>query len=80
MKLCPFCKAPPERSPEEEVKRLHKLMEKGNATAFEHLGGFYAQGILGMSQDRARANKLYTKAGELGCAAAAAAYYNLGIQ
>ena len=76
MKLCPFCKASPERSPEEEVKRLHKLMEKGNASAFEHLGGYYAQGrMIGLSQDWARANELYLKAGELGCTGA---YYNLG--
>ena len=75
MKLCPFCKTPPERSPEEEVKRLHKLMEKGNAIAFNQLGGYYADGIRGIPQDWARANKLYLKAGVLGHASA---YYNLG--
>ena len=75
MKLCPFCKAPPPRSNEEEVKRLHKLMEKGNAVAFNQLGGYYAQGINGLSQDWAKANELCLKAGELGCAGG---YYNLG--
>jgi uncharacterized protein len=39
------------------------------------LGGYYADGTRGMSQDRANANELYLKAGELGCAEA---YYNLG--
>jgi hypothetical protein len=31
--LCPFCKSPPSKSNEEEVKRVMKLMEKGNANA-----------------------------------------------
>ena len=77
MKLCPFCKAPPPRSNEEEVKRLHKLMEKGNAVAFNQLGGYYAQGINGLSQDWAKANELCLKAGELG---SAEAYYNVGVR
>ena len=76
MKLCPFCKAPPANSDAEEVKRIKKLMEKGNAYAYYTLAGFYAQGILGMSQDRAKANKLSLKACELGCAES---YFNLGI-
>ena len=73
--LCPFCRTPPANSDEEDVKRLKKLMEKGNAAAFEHLAGYYDRGIMGMPQDWARANELYLKAGELGCAVA---YYNLG--
>ena len=74
MKLCPFCKAPPERSTEEEVKRLHKLMEKGNGVAFNQLAGLYG-GVSGKPKDWAKANELYLKAGELGYAGA---YYNLG--
>ena len=73
--LCPFCKTPPARSGEEEVKRVMKLMEKGNAEAFYVLGGYYADGINGMPLDMARANDLYLKAGELGCVDA---YHNLG--
>ena len=76
MKLCPFCKTPPPKSAEEEVKRVEKLMEKGNAEAFYQLALYYAQGIKGLPQDMARENELYLKAGELGCAEA---YYNLGI-
>jgi TPR repeat protein len=76
MKLCPFCKTMPPRSPEEEVKRVMKLTEKGNAYAFNHLAGCYERGILGLPQDMARANELLLKAGELGCAAA---YFNLGV-
>ena len=76
MKLCPFCKAPPSRSPDDEVERLNKLMAKGNADAFYQLGGDYTQGISGLPQDRAKAIELWLKAGELGCANA---YNNLGI-
>ena len=50
-------------------------MEKGNAEAFYQRGGHYVQGIHGLQQDMARANELYLKAGEIGCAGA---YYNLG--
>ena len=76
MELCPFCKAPKARSQEEEVKRLTKLMEKGNADAFFALGANYANGTMGLPRDMAKANELYLKAGELG---SAEAYFNLGI-
>jgi TPR repeat protein len=75
MELCPFCKAPQARSDKDDVERLKKLMEKGNAYAFYQLGGFYRNGTCGLPRDRAKANELYLKAGELGCADA---YYNLG--
>ena len=64
--ICAFCRTPPARSPDDEVKRVKKLMEKGNAYAFFQLGGFYAQGINGLPQDHAKANELYLKAGEVG--------------
>ena len=76
MKLCPFCKSPPSNSSGEEVKRIKKLMDKGNGDAFHQLGGYYERGILGLPQDRAKANELFLKAGEFGCAGA---YFNLGI-
>ena len=50
-------------------------MEKGNADAFNQLADYYGKGTFGLPQDRAKANELYLKAGELGCAEA---YYNLG--
>ena len=50
-------------------------MEKGNADAYYLLGGFYRNGTCGMPQDWAKANELFLKAGELGCAEA---YFNLG--
>ena len=74
--LCAYCRSPQARSPEEEVERIKKLMEKGNADAFYQLGGYYADGDIGLPQDRAKeANELYLKAGQIGSADAC---YNLG--
>jgi len=73
--LCPFCRIP-DVFYQEHVERVNKLMEKGNANAFNHLAGFYAQGINGMPQDYQKANELFLKAGELGYAEA---YFNLGL-
>jgi hypothetical protein len=77
MKLCPFCKTPPAESDEENVKRVKKLMEKGNANAFNQLACYYDCGLMGFPQDSAKANELLLKAGQLGYADA---YYNLGNQ
>ena len=73
--LCPFCRTPYAKSDKENIKRLKKLVEAGNPYALNVLGKCYADGINGMPQDRAKANKLWLQAGELGYAAA---YYNLG--
>ena len=64
--LCPFCKTPNAISGEEQIKRLNKLMEKGNAGAFYMLAGLYECGIAGMPQDWEKACELYRRAGELG--------------
>jgi TPR repeat protein len=72
--VCPFCRTP-SLDAEEAVKRLEKLMGKGNGGAFNVLAGFYAQGINSLPQDWTKANQLLLKAGELGCAGG---YYNLG--
>ena len=69
-RLCAYCRTPYAKSDKEEIKRLKKLMEKGNAYAFYMLAGSYAQGSMGMPQHLAKANELYLKAGELGCAGA----------
>ena len=73
--LCAFCRTPGAKSYEENVKRVNNLMEKGNAIAFYVFAGFYEHGRMGMPQDWLKANELYLKAGEFGCAAA---YFNLG--
>ena len=73
--MCPYCRAPAQVSDEENIKGIKSLMENGNADAFYELAGYCAQGIKGMPQNSAKANELWLKAGELGCAEA---YYNLG--
>jgi len=72
--ICPFCRAPAS-SIEENNKRIQKLVENGNAEACHNLGIKYAKGKGGVSQDYTKANELYLKGGELGCADA---YNNLG--
>ena len=74
--LCPFCRTPLAESGEDDVVRLKKLMKNGNADAILRLAGLYDRGMMGMPLDMAKANELYLKAGEHGCAVA---YYNLGI-
>ena len=74
--ICAFCRTLHPSSGEESVKRIMKLMEKGNADAYYMLAGYHADGKMGLPQNRAKANELWLKAGELGCAEA---YYNLGL-
>jgi len=73
--LCAFCRTPPAYSTEERVKRVEKLMDKGNGEAFNHLAGFYSLGVRGLPLDQQKASELNLKAGELG---SAKGYYNLG--
>ena len=72
--LCAFCRTPRAYSVEAEIKRMNKLIDKGNAKALFILGGWYASGM-GMPRNRLKGNELYLKAGELGYAEG---YYNLG--
>ena len=58
--LCPFCRAPPASTHEVEIKRLHKLMDAGNAGGFNQLAGVYANGLIGVRQDWAKANELFS--------------------
>ena len=76
MELCPFCRTPGSAADDDEIKRIDILMEKGNADAFYQLAGFYKNGDMGLPQDETKANELYLKAGQLGCADG---YFNLGI-
>jgi len=73
--LCAFCRTPPASTDEETIKRVKNLMDKGVGGAFFLLAGYYARGMCGIPQDFQKANELFLKAGELGCAFG---YYNLG--
>ena len=73
--LCAFCRSPETTSIDEQIGRIKKLMDRGNAGAHYMKAGDYAQGIMGMPVDLEKSNQLLLKAGELGCAEA---YYNLG--
>ena len=59
----------------EEIERIQKLITSGNADAFYTFAGYYNNGGHGLQQDMAKANELWLKAGELGCAEA---YSRLG--
>ena len=74
--LCAFCRTPNAKTDNKHIKRVKNLMDKGNAYAFNMLASCYAIGVHGMPQDRRKANELYLKGGELGCADA---YLNLAI-
>jgi len=74
--LCAFCRSPYATSNEEELKRINKLIDKGNGRAFYALGGCHFNGTLGLPLNFGKAIEFYLKAGELGCADA---YFNLGL-
>jgi len=74
--LCAFCRMPKVKTDEEDIERIKKLMDKGNAMAFEALAFSYATEGRGLRQDWNKANELFLEAGELGCASG---YYNLGV-
>jgi len=73
--ICAFCRASPAPSLEESIKRLEKLMDKGNGEAYCKLGSMYNSGCEEeVPQDYQKAHELWLKAGELGCSSG---YYNL---
>ena len=74
-RLCPFCRAPPYTSDSEHIERLKKRMEAGDAAAMRNLGCYYRDGRYGLRQNLRKANKLFLRAGKLGCSMA---YGNIG--
>ena len=68
---CPFCRTPVPTSNKEDIKRLKKRMEVGDAYAFYMMGYFHAHGLYGLPQDSAKAMEFWHKAGKFG-------YTNLG--
>ena len=73
--MCAFCRSPRESSEEKDIKRIINLMDNSNAAAFYQLACYYAEGAYGLQQDMVKANELWLKAGEHGCAEA---YNRLG--
>jgi len=73
--LCAFCRTPEAKTDKETIKRVQKLMDKGDGEAFNCFAGYYTLGQHGLSQDYRKANELLLKAGELGYSDA---YNNLG--
>jgi len=72
---CPYCRSKPVSSAE-SIDRIKNLMNSGNAYAFNMLAKYYEDGdCVNIPRNFAKANELYIKAGELGCAEA---YFNLG--
>ena len=63
--LCPFCRKL-RVGPEDDIKDTKKLIEAGNAEAFNALGVFYFTGQKGMQQDAAKAAQLWRGEGNLG--------------
>ena len=73
--LCPFCRIPSATSDEENVKRMMKRVDAGDAEAMSLLGEFYSDAACGLRQDHAKAFELYHRAAELGHTPA---YSNIG--
>ena len=70
-KKCPFCRTPFATAVAEDIKRLKKRMEVGDAYAFYAMGCSHDRGDCGLPQDSAKAVEFWRKAGKFG-------YNNLG--
>ena len=70
-KKCPFCRTLVPTD-EENIERLKKRMEVGDAYAFFTMGNNYSCGYYGLTQDRAKAMEFRHKAGKC-------AYNNIGL-
>ena len=64
---CPFCRTPPPILEEEDIERIKKRMEVGDARAIYNIGIYYRDGRHRFPQDHAKALKLWNRAAELGC-------------
>jgi len=69
-KKCPFCRIPYPTSLEEEVQRIKKRGEAGDAEAFFNMGCYYRDGSYGYPQDYTKALEFYHRAAKLGLAKA----------
>ncbi len=63
---CPFCNANVAIENEIAIELVKKRVEANDAESMNYLGLCYAEGKLGLRQDRTKAFKLWTQAAELG--------------
>ena len=78
--LCPFCRTPAATSDEENIKRIKKRVDMGDAQAIYSLACHYDEGKRGLSQDRDKALELWRRAGELGDAVSYCKIGNIYLQ
>mmetsp|Transcript_20244 Transcript_20244/g.37176 ORF Transcript_20244/g.37176 Transcript_20244/m.37176 type:complete len:93 (-) Transcript_20244:206-484(-) len=66
--LCPFCRAPENVNPEEEMKSVYKRMAVNDAESFDNLAGAYHAGssFFGLQLDHKKAFELWSRSTELG--------------
>ena len=78
-RLCPFCRTPGHNSSKEYRERINKRAEANDPHAIYTLGLYYDgrmnYGSMGLPQNPKKANKLWLRAGKLGCVDA---YRNIG--
>jgi TPR repeat protein len=72
---CPFCKTSLEREHAIILEKTMKRVEANDVNSMTNLGCFYANGSLGLQQDRNKALELLTRAAELG---SSEAHYLIG--
>ena len=77
---CSFCRTP-KATTEEDIKRLKKRVEVGDAYAFLMMGTYYHRGLYGLPQDSAKAMEFWHKAGKFGYNNLGSAYeYGIGVE
>ena len=63
---CPFCRTSIPRDDASTLAMIQNRVDKGDASAINHLGGKYFYGGLGLAKNVTRAIELWTEAAELG--------------
>ena len=64
--LCPFCRTPAANSDDEIINRHEKRIDMNDPKAICNMGVYYAEGLYGLPQNRAKSLDLLHRAGELG--------------
>lgn len=64
--LCPFCRVLTARTDDENINRLKKRVDAGDARGINNLGFYYSRGICGLPRDHTKALELFHRAVDLG--------------